>query len=312
MLLHQENITLNWATFDAVLNTAPVDAYTNAQLTIGLKVCLRQNGGAPRIMRMPQMTGSTRLSSAGSVRDADRHSFVFDRFDPAVWTRFTSFYQSEGQLFWDSKFWLTMPDDFDASSWLPESQRPHQSVASRHSATIAPHRELRPAIDCHFTLQLVENPTTAHTTIDVYNIVRNFTSVPGTPGATYQFRSHSTSYDASVLQSVEHRRIDDETSTPISTSQRTFIHELGHSIGLEHVGVNMHIEGCVNTDDHNSIICYGNTFQTFQNVMGAGEGLTWHEALPWRRAMEVLTGVSRHAWHVHQSPVRPQSVLRTG
>lgn len=311
MLLHQENIILNWARFDAVLDTATVDEYTNAQLTITLKVYLRQNNGAPRIMRMPQMTSRTRLASTGSVRDADRHNFVFDRFEPEAWTRFTTFYQSEGQAFWDEKFWLTMPDDFDSRSWLSESQRPHQSVASRHSVTIAPHLELRPAIDCRFVIQLVENPASAHTTIDVYNIVRNLTSVPGTSDATYPFRSSSTSYTSSVLEAHERQYTGSDVSEPVSISQRTFLHEIGHSIGLEHVGVNLRIQGCINTDDHNSIICYGNSFQTFNNIMGAGESLSWHEALPWRRAIEALTGVNRHSWRVHQTRVLPQRVLRT-
>jgi len=312
MRLQQTNISLNWASFDAVLDTTTVDAHTNAQLTIILKVCLRQNAGAPRIMRIPQMTSRTRMSSAGSVRDADRHNFVFDRFDPVVWNRFTSFYQSEGQDFWDGNFWLVMPDDFDATEWLPALHRSVDDVASRHSATISPHMVLRPAIDCRFSLQLVGEPSGAHTIIDVYNIVRNMTSVPGVEGATYPFRAHARAYDAGVLESHDHAGTDASTGEPVTSSQRTFIHELGHSIGLEHVGVNMQIDGCVNTDDHNSVICYGNTFQTRQNVMGAGESLSWHEALPWRVAMEVLTGVNRHSWQVNQSHVGPQSVLRTG
>lgn len=314
MRIEHTNIDLNFGQFDAVLDTSGVDAHTNAQLTITLKVFLRKNGGAPvagsTISR--QSMGGTRVRPFGrrQMSDMEGHRFEFANFAPDRWDAFTSFYQREGQRFWTGNFWLSMHDSYDASAWgetlgsRPESRG--------HSATLTPYTVIHPAVDCHFALRLVNDHS--HKTIDVYNIVRNLTPVRGNSGATFPFRADDSHYDQSAIGSATHLGnigADELMCVPGFTSQRTFLHEIGHALGLEHVGVNMRIEGCFDTDDHNITICYGNTLRTRENIMGAGESLSWHEALPWRRAMEVLTGTTRHSWQVHQSYVGPQSVLRT-
>ena len=310
MRIERTNIDLNWARFDAVLDTAGVDAHTNAQLTITLKVFLRQNAGAPRRMIMPQMTSRVRSSSEGSARDLDGNQFVFDRFTPEHWTRFTGFYQSQGQDFWDGNFWLAPPESFDTSAWGEGLvDRPEDFG---HTATLAPHRAIQPNVDCHFRLELADNAAHAHKTIDVYNIVSNLTPDPRVEGSTMRFRADDSHYDQTAVDRAEHWEVDSQTQQFVhQTFQRTFLHEIGHAIGLEHVGVNVRIEGCFDADDHNITICYGNTLATRESIMGAGEALSWHEALPWRRAMEVLTGTSRHGWEVHQSYFGPQEGVRT-
>ncbi len=309
MRIERTNIDLNGARFDAALDTGGVDAHTNAQLTITLKVFLRQNAGAPRRMIMPQMTSRVRRSTEGSASDLDGNQFVFDRFTPEHWNRFTTFYQSEGQDFWDGNFWLAPPSSFDTSSWGEGLvDRPEDFG---HTSTLAPHRAIQPNVDCHFRLELVDNSAHAHKTIDVYNIVSNLTPEPTVEGATRSFRADESHYDQTAIERAEHSGTDIHTQQLVQTFQRTFLHEIGHAIGLDHVGVNMRIQGCFDADGHNITICYGNTFGTRDNIMGAGETLSWHEALPWRRAMEVLTGTSRHAWEVHQNYFGPQVVLRT-
>lgn len=309
MRIERTNIDLNWAVFDAVLDTEGVDAHTNARLTITLKVFLRQNAGAPRRMILPQMTSRIRRGTEGSARDTDGNQFVFDRFTPEQWNHFTSFYQSVGQEFWDGNFWLGVPDSFDTSAW--GSGLEDRPVGFGHASTLAPYRVVRPNIDCHFRLELVDNSAHAHKTIDVYNIVSGLTPEPTVPGATRGFRADDEHYDLTSIERVEHSGTDVQTGQLLQTFQRTFLHEIGHAIGLEHVGVNMRIVGCFDADDHNITICYGNNLASRDNIMGGGESFSWHEALPWRRAMEVLTGVSRHSWEVHQTFFGPQVVLHT-
>jgi hypothetical protein len=100
----------------------------------------------------------------------------------------------------------------------------------------------------------------------------------------HSFRSHSELYDNLDT------RIDvtaaDSRGKPIM--QVAHVHEVGHLLGLEHVGVGKFY--CPANRTTNATVCYGVNDKDKNSVMGAGMWIKKEHALPWRRAMVALTG----------------------
>lgn len=301
--------------YDCELNNLLYSAHGNFNLTVTLKVFLR-----------PKNEGRK------TIRDSDRNQFRIDNWPSEQWNSFKTTYQTTGQDFWDNKFWLRTPDDFgeldgDLGDFRQEriittrterSERclvggfwcSTESYSYQEDMTVRRALLRRPNLNCRFRLQLVDSQSAAHKTIDVYYITHRRSGgqwIRTRPGRLTRFRSDDSTYSSSDLMEEEM-----EFERHRITFQ-THIHEIGHAIGLEHAGVPRREPQCIqaiatSVDRSNDMLCYGTTLESASDVMGMGRNLSWHDALPWRYAVERHTGVSQHRWEIHQRPINSRTV----
>jgi hypothetical protein len=82
------------------------------------------------------------------------------------------------------------------------------------------------------------------------------------------------------------RKDKDSRGRPIM--QRAHVHEVGHLLGLEHVDVGK--AHCPAGGNTNASACYGVADIDKNDVMGEGMQIRPRDAMPWRRAIQTLTG----------------------
>ncbi len=191
------------------------------------------------------------------------------KWKPGEFERFVRNMTSGAQAFWDGQFWLKTPKSYNGLNY------------------VSPHRHTyRCNIYCKFDLKAANSAADAHYTIAV---VRAQDGV--------NFRSNAVLYSQNDIKS--------EQMIPHSTVKFwTHYHEVGHLIGLGHVGTG----GVTNVHNDNSPTAYGVTAQEMNDVMGRGHSRhDWH-ATPWREAAEAFTGVKASDWAVFQRHIPPERV----
>jgi len=172
---------------------------------------------------------------------------------------------SGAQSFWDGVYWLKTPDRYKELDW-PDGKPTH-----------------RCHIYCRFELEQVYTEKDAHYTIAV---------VRAQDGEN--FRSHSRLYSQ--------KDINSRNMIPHSTTKFwTHFHEVGHLLGLGHVGSG----GNTNVHNDNTAAAYGVTKTEMQDVMGKGSiRRPWH-ALPWQEGAEAFTGIPAKEWLVQTGSLYP-------
>jgi hypothetical protein len=205
-------------------------------------------------------------TAKGTYKDADNHDKKIVRWG-AHWLTWTSRFRREVEKFWSGKFWLLCPDSFSKYDFHDRSNL------------------YRPNLWCRFRLKLVDSSATAHHSIAVVRLDSSETF----------FRSHSELYDDHDI---------DPQPQAHGSSKMTHLHEVGHLLGLPHVGVggtpslgsmlcslNVAVGGTTNDD-----ACYGLTDDEKRDVMGSGHEVhAWH-AKPWQEAAEMFSGVGQSQW----------------
>ena len=173
------------------------------------------------------------------------------------------------QRFWDGYFWLKTPKSYDGLNFSANGRPAY-----------------RGNIYCKFDLAAVSQAADAHYTIAV---------VRAQDGAN--FRSNAVLYSQNDIKS--------EHMIPRSTVKFwTHFHEVGHLIGLGHVGTG----GATNVHNDNSPTAYGVTAREMHDVMGRGHSRhDWH-ATPWQEAAAAFTGVKATDWKVYQHHIAPERV----
>lgn len=186
------------------------------------------------------------------------------RWAPNEFETFTSRLVSSAQRYWNGVFWLQPPPRFPGLDW-PDSRPTH-----------------RCNLYCKFDLKQVSQEVDAHYTIAVVRVQDH-----------EKFRSDSALYRSTEIV-PEHR-------IPHSTVKFwAHFHEVGHLLGLEHVGWTGH-RNTSDTDDR----AYGVTLQDKTDVMGKGsQRHSWH-ALPWQQAAAEFTSTPAKDWTVHMSHMAP-------
>lgn len=184
--------------------------------------------------------------------------------------RYTHKLVSGAQQFWNGVFWLQTPQTYDELNWS-DSKPTH-----------------RCNLYCRFELEQVLAESDSHYTIAVVRVQDGET-----------FRSNSKLYSQLDIQS--------EQLIPNSTKKFwTHFHEVGHLLGLGHVG---HEHRNVHGD--NSPRAYGVTLEEMSDVMGKGSARhAWH-ALPWQQAAAAFTDVKASDWTVKMHHILPVPLPRS-
>ena len=91
-------------------------------------------------------------------------------------------------------------------------------------------------------------------------------------------------------------------------SQRPYLHEIGHMLGLEHIDSGK--SHCPEGSNPNLGPCYGKAPVDQRTVMGGGMGLIPFFALPWQKAMIKLTGLGTQRysgdWEPRMTRILPE------
>ena len=212
-------------------------------------------------------------SATGTYGDTDDKAAIpskkpIQKWKPGEFERFVRNLTTGAQSFWDGQFWLKTPKTYDGLNFAAPNGRKY-----------------RCNIYCKFDLK-PSSAAEAHYTISV---------VRAQDGVS--FRSNAVLYSQNDIQS--------EHMIPQSTVKFwTHFHEVGHLIGLGHVGTG----GVTNLHNDNSPTAYGVTAQEMNDVMGRGHSKhDWH-ATPWQEAAEAFTGVKLADWKVFQRHVAPELI----
>lgn len=130
--------SLRGEVFDSELDPSVINATTNANLTLFMRVFLERVEPSPR-------------TSMG-VQDSDDNWFELLSWDETRWNGFVGRFQRECQRFWSGRFWLFTPDrvrDLDWPQWAPTH---------------------RPNVFCRLRLSVTNNASAAHHAIQCVHV----------------------------------------------------------------------------------------------------------------------------------------------
>jgi hypothetical protein len=191
------------------------------------------------------------------------------RWKPGEFERYTQRLISQAQRYWTGKFWLKTPKKYKELDW-PDKNPTH-----------------RCNLYCKFELNQAYSEGAAQYTIAVVRVKDSEV-----------FRSDSVLYSQKDIES--------ESLIPSSTTKFwTHFHEVGHLLGLGHVGHG----GTTNVSNDNSPQAYGVTKAEMEDVMGMGSRRhLWH-ARPWQEAAKEFTGIDIADWEVHTNHIYPRRLI---
>jgi hypothetical protein len=248
------------------------------------------------------------VSKQTTAKDSPGRTFPVKEWTPDEWSKFKSQFVLQSHM-WNNRFWLIPPKTFS----LMDVQNGG--------------RKVRPNIVCRLITEIVGSPSTAHKVIQVVNLdtdaIKKQTGKNPT-GAT--FRSNDGLYDSLDVQKRNNSYTDDRGVEHTIKNYYTVAHEIGHAIGLPHVGVLKSRPQCMfaialanngvkNVSSHlsrgsNSKVCYGkfDNVGLAENIMGLGTKFEEFNAKPWVERVVKHTNSVSTDWKIVLSLTPPKAV----
>jgi outer membrane protein OmpA-like peptidoglycan-associated protein len=264
------------AAFDTFLYQ-PTGGFKHVKLTIKLKISLKQARGFLPVQL-----------------DADKKPFLTTPWTDAQWSAFVNSASAQVNL-WNNRFWLVPPPAFSGLDEVYQKDPFFNKF---------PNKIFRPNLLC--ALEVDFSPASgAHRTIEVTNLNAAFITATGRVPDPGVFRSHAFLYD-SFDATPWAFPLGHAPGMP--ASHPVIAHEIGHAIGLDHIGVLTKAPICqlaanlntANVDRYlpagsplaggtNALVCYGSTNAALAgNIMGAGQAFSSENARPWLWALYTL------------------------
>ncbi len=246
------------------------------------------------------------VSGKATAPDTTRKHYPVKDWSSDEWSRFAAMFERQSDL-WNRRFWLIPPRSFS----LLDDKRGGRAV--------------RPNVQCSLFTEVVNSVSSAHRTIEVVNLdidrVKEQEGISAPSSGTY--RSNSTHLDSLDIQPRNTRYEDDQGVERTIKNYYTIAHELGHAIGLPHIGVlksrpqcafaiALKAEGVKNVSSHlrrgaNAKVCYGefDSLGLAENIMGLGTRFEEINAQPWLVRIAMHTNTLASDWKVVLQPTVP-------
>lgn len=151
--------------------------------------------------------------------DSKKRSFPAKNWNSDEWLKFTSQFERQSRL-WNNRFWLIPPKYFTL-------------LDVKNGG-----RAMRPNVQCFLFTEVTNNAASSHRTIDVVNLDVDAIKANGrkNPGSG-TFRSNAHHMDSLDINPRNTRYEDDKGVEHTIKNYYTVAHEVGHAIGLKHIGV---------------------------------------------------------------------------
>lgn len=259
---------------------------TNCKLTILLRLRLEQKNptGAEG-----QETDRTTLDNIHF------RYFPIRRWTASEWADFKNSAQQQADM-WNNKFWLKPPPTFtklDVKNGAP------------------PGYVYRPYIRCELDCDFTANAAVAHKIVPVVNL--DASKIHGEKdGGTFK-SGLSLMFDSldKIPWVVPFQ--DDRGKTNTKEKRYTIAHEIGHALGLDHIGVIMKTPYCMYYGGNAVSFCYGQAAPQWMgaNVMGGGSQFSVENAKPWVWAIAYMEQRGYQYWEVlKDKPPQPAFLVR--
>jgi hypothetical protein len=247
------------------------------------------------------------LSGKRTTKDFNKTSFPVKEWSAEEWSGFTSQFERQARL-WNNRFWLVPPKPFA----LLDDKRAGRPV--------------RPNIHCSLFVEVVNTVSLAHRTIEVANLdvdAIKRQGISNSPGSS-TYRSSDKHYDSLDVKPRRSSYQDDKGVDHTIQNYFTIAHEVGHAIGLPHIGVLKHRPQCTfaialksfgikNVSSHldggsNSKVCYGrfDSAGVADNIMGVGTKFEAVNAQPWLERVAMHTNTPASDWNVLLEQAAPR------